>query len=229
MISISGTDAWHSAHPGAAIGLLELSGVEKKLLNPEFNQHKREVETRLRLDFAGCSRRELMMHPVMAAYVQYYKRFTMTYHVLLQVESIIMKGKNLPDVSPLVDANFAAEVNTFVLTAGHDVAKLREPIVIDTAHEAEVMIAMSGSQKEVRKGNMVMRDQLGLCCSILYGQDNRSPITAETEHVLYVSYAPIGVPAETVMDHLIQIKQNVNLFSPNARVEQSRLLQAESR
>jgi len=109
------------------------------------------------------------------------------------------------------------------------VAKLREPIVIDTAHEAEVMIAMSGSQKEVRKGNMVMRDQLGLCCSILYGQDNRSPITAETEHVLYVSYAPIGVPAETVMDHLIQIKQNVNLFSPNARVEQSRLLQAESR
>ena len=229
MISISGTDAWHSAHPGAAIGLLELSGVEKQLLSPELNQHKREVETRLRLDFAGCSRRELMMHPVMAAYVQYYKRFTMTYHVLLQVESIIMKGKNLPDVSPLVDANFAAEVNTFVLTAGHDVAKLREPIVIDTAHEAEVMIAMSGSQKEVRKGDMVMRHQLGLCCSILYGQDNRSPITAETQHVLYVSYAPAGVPAIEIEEHLIQIRQNVYLFSPNARVEQCRLLQAESR
>ena len=226
MISISETDAWHSAHPGAAIGLLELSGVEKKLLSPELNQHKREVEARLRQDFTGCSRRELMMHPVMAAYVQYYKRFTMTYHVLLQVESIIMKGKNLPSVSPLVDANFAAEVNTFVLTAGHDVAKLREPIVIDTAREAEELTAMNGKRKQMRKGDMVMRDQFGLCCSILYGQDNRSPITAETEHVLYVSYAPTGVPAETVMDHLIQIKQNVNLFSPNARVEQCRLLQA---
>lgn len=229
MISISGTDAWHSAHPGAAIGLLELSGVEKKLLSPELNEHKREVEARLRQDFTGCSRRELMMHPVMAAYVQYYKRFTMTYHVLLQVESIIMKGKNLPDVSPMVDANFAAEVNTFVLTAGHDVAKLREPIVIDTAHEAEEMTAMSGSQKEVRKGDMVMRDQLGLCCSILYGQDNRSPITAETDHVLYVSYAPEGVPAEVVMEHLLQIKQNVYLFSPNAWVEQCRVLKADPR
>lgn len=165
----------------------------------------------------------------MAAYIRYYKRFTMTYHVLLQVESIIMKGKNLPDVSPLVDANFTAEVSTFVLTAGHDVAKLREPIVIDTAHEAEEMTAMSGSQKEVRKGDMVMRDQLGLCCSILYGQDNRSPITAETEHVLYVSYAPAGVPAIEIEEHLIQIRQNVYLFSPNARVEQCRLLQAESR
>ncbi len=229
MISISGTDAWHSAHPGAAIGLLEISGIERKLISPELNQHKREVEARLRQDFAGYSRKALMMSPVMAAYIRYYKRFTMTYHVLLQVESIIMKGKNLPDVSPLVDANFTAEVSTFVLTAGHDVAKLREPIVIDTAHEAEEMTAMSGSQKEVRKGDMVMRDQLGLCCSILYGQDNRSPITAETEHVLYVSYAPAGVPAIEIEEHLIQIRQNVYLFSPNARVEQCRLLQAESR
>ncbi len=229
MISISGTDAWHSAHPGAAIGLLEISGIERKLISPELNQHKREVEARLRQDFAGYSRKALMMSPVMAAYIRYYKRFTMTYHVLLQVESIVLKGKNLPNVSPLVDANFTAEVSTFVLTAGHDVAKLREPIVIDTAHEAEVMIAMSGSQKEVRNGDMVMRDQLGLCCSILYGQDNRSPITAETEHVLYVSYAPAGVPAIEIEEHLIQIRQNVYLFSPNARVEQCRLLQAESR
>ena len=213
----------------AAIGLLEDFWHREETISPELNQHKREVEARLRQDFAGYSRKALMMSPVMAAYIRYYKRFTMTYHVLLQVESIIMKSKNLPDVSPLVDANFAAEVNTFVLTAGHDVAKLREPIVIDTAHEAEVMTAMSGSQKEVRKGYMVMRDQLGLCCSILYGQDNRSPITAETEHVLYVSYAPIGVPAIEIEEHLIQIRQNVYLFSPNARVEQCRLLQAESR
>jgi len=229
LISISGTDAWHSAHPGAAIGLLEISGIERKLISPELNQHKREVEARLRQDFAGYSRKALMMSPVMAAYIRYYKRFTMTYHVLLQVESIVLKGKNLPNVSPLVDANFTAEVSTFVLTAGHDVAKLREPIVIDTSHEAEEMTAMNGSQKQMRNGDMVMRDQLGLCCSILYGQDNSSPITAETEHVLYVSYAPTGVPAETVMDHLLQIKQNVNLFSPNARVEQFRLLQAYSR
>jgi len=47
--------------------------------------------------------------------------------VQLQVESIVSKGKSLPNVTPLVDANFVAEVETLVLTAGHDVAKLQAP------------------------------------------------------------------------------------------------------
>jgi len=71
-----------------------------------------------------------------------------------------------------------------------------------------------------------MRDGHGVCCSILYGQDNRSPITAETRHVLYVAYTPSGVPEEAVEAQLRQIELNVRLFAPQARVEQSRLLAA---
>ncbi len=67
----------------------------------------------------------------MAAYERYYKRFDKTYHVQLQVESIVLKGKNLPDVSPLVDANFIAEIETFVLTAGHDVMQLQGSVCMD--------------------------------------------------------------------------------------------------
>ncbi len=73
---------------------------------------------------------------------------------------------------------------------------------------------------------MVMKDADGICCSIIYGQDNRSPITAETTHVLYVAYAPAGVPAEVVDAQLQKIEENIRLFSPNVIVEQHHLLKA---
>ena len=226
MVIISGTAEWRAAYPGAVIGLLELAGVENTLPGQQLNQRKRETEARLRKDYAGFSRKDFLALPVMAAYEQYYRRFNKTYHVQLQVESIVLKDRNLPDVSPLVDANFTAEVDTFVLTAGHDVAKLIEPVLIDVSQPGDEITPMNGAARLIRAGDMVMRDRRGVCCSILYGQDNRSPITAETRRVLYVAYAPPGVLAEAVEAQLWQIEQNVRLFAPQAMVEQSRLLTA---
>jgi DNA/RNA-binding domain of Phe-tRNA-synthetase-like protein len=85
---------------------------------------------------------------------------------------------------------------------------------------------MNGATRTIRAGDMVMRDARGVCCSIIYGQDNRSPIMADTRHVLYVAYAPSGVPEEAVEAQLRQIEQNIRLFAPQAKVEQSRLLKA---
>jgi DNA/RNA-binding domain of Phe-tRNA-synthetase-like protein len=226
MISISGTADWSAAHSGAVMGFLELSGVENRLPCAQLNQRKRQTEAHLRQEFAGFSRQDFLSLPVMAAYQRYYKTFSKNYHVLLQVESIVLKGKILPDVSPLVDANFTAEVETLVLTAGHDVDRLELPVWIDVSRIGDRMTTMSGEVKPIREGDMVMRDAQGVCCTILYGQDNRSPITPETQNVLYVTYAPAGVPAEAVEAHLNQVEQNVRLFAPQARLEQCRLLLA---
>ena len=226
MIKITGNPDWSAAHPGAVIGLLEISGVENPHSSPQLDQRKRLAESRLRRDYAGFSRQDFLALPVMAAYDSYYNRFDKTFHVLLQVESIVLKGKNLPDVSPLVDANFIAEVDTFVLTAGHDVDKLVAPVLIDVSRPGDGMTQMNGQTRLIRPGDMVMRDSLGLCCSILYGQDNRSPITAQTRHVLYVSYVPPGVPAASIENHLRLIEQNIRLFSPRMQVEQCQLMPA---
>ena len=141
----------------------------------------------------------------------------------------MLKGKNLPDVSPLVDSNFIAEVETFILTAGHDAAKLREPVFMDVSREGDTMMQMNGTSKAIRADDMIMKDAHGICCSILYGQDNRSPISPETSHVLYVSYAPAGVQAKAVDLHLQRIVENIRLFSPTAVIEQQQLLVAEIR
>jgi DNA/RNA-binding domain of Phe-tRNA-synthetase-like protein len=164
----------------------------------------------------------------MSAYEHYYKRFDKTFHVRLQVESIVLKGKSLPNVSPLVDANFIAEVETFILTASHDGAKLIGPIFIDVSRIGDQLTQMNGTSKAIRAGDMVMRDASGICCSIIYGQDNRSPISSETAHALYVAYAPTGIPVEVVDGQLGKIEDNIRLVFPSAVVEQHNLLLAEA-
>ena len=227
MLSISATNEWHNNHTGGIIGLLELSGIENTLASSRLDERKRETEARLRERYQGFIRQDFLALPVMSAYERYYKRFDKTYHVQLQVESIVLKGRNLPNVLPLVDANFIAEVETLVLTAGHDVAKLHEPVYIDISREGDQMIQMHGTSKVIRAGDMIMKDADGISCSIIYGQDNRSPISANTSHVLYVAYAPAGVPDELVEAQLQKIEENIRLFSPNVVVEQHRLLKAE--
>jgi DNA/RNA-binding domain of Phe-tRNA-synthetase-like protein len=228
MLTITATDEWRNAHPGATVGLLELSGVETAASLARLEQRKRGTEAHLRERYQGFTRQDFLALPVMAAYEQYYKRFHKTYHVLLQLESIVLKGKNLPSVLPLVDANFTAEVETWILTAGHDVAELRGAISIDVSRQDDVQTQMNGISKELYAGDMIMRDAGGICCSIIYGQDHRSPITAETSRVLYVAYAPAGVSAELVDAHLRVVEENVRLFSPAVVVDQLRLLRAEA-
>ena len=228
MLSISATDEWRISHPGGIIGLLELSGVENIHASSSLDERKRSTETSLREHYKGFTRQDFLAIPIMSAYERYYKRFDKTYHVLLQVESIVLKGKSLPNVIPLVDANFIAEVETLVLTAGHDVARLREPVYIDVSHDGDSMTQMNGASKVIRAGDMIMRDADGISCSIIYGQDNRSPISANTSHVLYVAYAPSGVPAEVADIQLQKIEENMHLFSPNVIVEQHRLIRADA-
>ena len=226
MLSFTATDDWRMSYPGALIGVLEVTGIVNVDSSSVLDDRKRAAEARLRERYHGFTRSDFLALPVMAAYERHYKRFDKTYHVQLQVESIVLKGKRLPSVSPLVDANFMAEVETLVLTAGHDVEHLQGQIVIDISQPGDQQSQMNGATKDMRAGDMVMRDDGGICCSIIYGQDNRSPISSGTTHVLYVAYAPPGVPAEVVNAQMQSIEASICLFAPTAIVEQHRLITA---
>jgi DNA/RNA-binding domain of Phe-tRNA-synthetase-like protein len=228
MLTISATNEWNRAHPGATIGLLEISGIDNSRSSTNLDERKRETEIQLREQYKDFKRADFLVLPVMSAYDQYYKRFNKTYHVQLQLESIVLKGKSLPNVSPAVDSYFMAEVETLILTAGHDVKKLNGPLLIDVSNEGDVIRQMNGENKPIRAGDMVMRDSESTRCSIIYGQDGQSLISADTSHILYVAYVPAGIPSAIVEDLLGKIEENIRLFSPQAVVEQHRLISAIS-
>lgn len=228
MLTISATSEWHSAHRGAMIGLLEISGIDNSGASAVMEARKHATAIHLQEQYKDFKRADFLALPVMSAYDQYYKRFNKTYHVQLQLESIVLKGKSLPSVSPAVDAYFMAEVETLILTAGHDVKKLNGPLLIDVSHEGDTIRQMNGEDKAIRAGDMVMRDAESTRCSILYGQDGQSLISIDTSHILYVAYVPAGIPSAIVEDQLRKVEENIRSFSPQAIVEQHRLLSAIS-
>ena len=213
------TDRWHTAFPGAHVGVLLVGKVDNTKRETPLDEHKRKVEARLREKYAGFSRAELLELETLNAYRDYYRRFGNTYHVQLQLESVVHKGKSLPSVSPLVDANFAAELETLVLTAGHDADLLTQPLTLDVTQGGEAFTGMNGSVKMLKPGDMMMTDAGGVICTVITGQDARTPISPATRRALYAAYAPAGVPVETVKRQLESTLENVLLFAPDAETE----------
>ena len=134
-------------------------------------------------------------------------------------EQVAVKGKPIPGRAALVEAMFMAELENLVLTAGHDISKLVPPVRVDGTRDGDHYVLMNGSERELEAGDMMMADGEGIISSVLYGPDQRTSITPETEEVLFAVYAPVGVGEAAVRDHLDDIRANVMLVSPDAATE----------
>jgi DNA/RNA-binding domain of Phe-tRNA-synthetase-like protein len=226
MIEINVSNRWRETFPGAHIGVLLIGNVDNTTRSTPLEDRKRALETKLRERFAGFSRTELHELEVLRAYRDYYKSFSQTYHVQLQLESVVHKGKSLPTVNPLVDASFIAELETLILTASHDADQLESPLTIDATGGGEAFTQMNGTPRTLKPGDMMMTDAAGIICTILLGQDARTPITSRTPRALFVTYAPAGVRVETVKRQLELIAEYVALFAPEAKLEMTEVFAA---
>lgn len=216
MIQIS--ESWFESHPGAALGILALNNVIPAAETDRLEQKKSLLENQLRARFQDQNRASIRSLPEMEAYTKYYRRFKKTYHILLQLESITQKNKPIPRGPVLVQVMFMAEMESFLLTAGHDLDKIRGPINLASSNGEEVYKLLRGDTTSCKAGDMIMSDQLGVICSIIYGQDSRTSIANETENVLYVTYIPPGITEQMIDHHLDELEQNVALISPSATI-----------
>lgn len=185
----------------------------------ELEKRKAELEESLRAQFAGQDRAAIASHPVLKVYAEYYKRFKKTYHVQLQLESIVLKGKSIPTVASLVECMFMAEVKNMLLTAGHDLDKLQLPLTLDVTQGTESYTVMRGETQTVKAGDMIISDQIGIISDIIYGPDQRTQITESTRNVVFTVYTPAGIEETLITKHLEDMRDYVLVVAPDAEVE----------
>jgi DNA/RNA-binding domain of Phe-tRNA-synthetase-like protein len=188
---------------------------------------RREIGSELRRRFGSLDRKALRELRVYRDYEAYYKKYDKSYHVRLQLESVALKGRDVPPISSLVTPMFLAELENGVLTAGHDLDRLTLPVTVRIAREGE-HFALLGNQKdqEAREGDQALADGKGLIGTILHGPDHRTRMDETTRNALYVVYGVPGVDAETVRAHLGRIRDLVRLALPEARAEGPEILRA---
>jgi DNA/RNA-binding domain of Phe-tRNA-synthetase-like protein len=217
MLTIS--EAWKNMYPGAAVGLLAMQDVANPEGHAALDQRKEALEKELRIRFASYDRASLRELPVLKAYHNFYKRFDKTYHVQLQLESLVFKGKPIPRVAALVECMFMAELKNQMLTAMHDMDILDLPVRLDVADGSEGFIAYNGEEKVLKPGDMYIADRQGVISSVIYGPDQRTRIRPETRRALFTTYAPPGIDEKMVWEHLEDIRANVHLITPEAKTE----------
>jgi DNA/RNA-binding domain of Phe-tRNA-synthetase-like protein len=217
MLTVS--QGWKDRFPGAVVGVLTVNGVTNPKSHAGLDARKRELEDAIRSKYAGMERAELRELERMTVYASYYKKHKKSYHVLLQLESVL-QGKPIPSISGLVEANFMAELKNHLLTAAHDGDSLEQPITLDVSTGTEEFMQMTGNRQVLREGDMVISDAQGVMSCIIYGPDRRTKVTPETRNVVYTTYSPAGIGESAVRDHLTDIKENILLFAPNAQVQQ---------
>lgn len=218
-MEFAGSDEWKEAYPGAAVGLLAMRQVRNPDVDPALDMRSGLLEVELRRRYAGWDRAALKASPILAAYHAYYRHFGKTYHVMLQLESVAFKGHPVGGTGSLVRAMLMAELDTLLLTAGHDQQALRGPIGIHVATGEERTTRLDGQEQTLKDGDMYIADAEGVLSSILYGPDVRTRVVAGTHAVLYTVYAPPGIPPERVREHLSGLEDLVRLASPKAVTE----------
>src|SRR5438105_1948660 len=149
------TDAWRQTFPEARVGLLAIDGVANPPAHAPLEERVRDLETRLRNQFAGADRAALLALPAVQAYVSHYRAFGQNYHVVRQLESVAFKGKPLTSPGALVLAMFAAEIESQLLTAGHDLDALRPPLLLDRSSDGDRFTGIGGQELVLRPGDML--------------------------------------------------------------------------
>jgi DNA/RNA-binding domain of Phe-tRNA-synthetase-like protein len=213
------SDGWKAAFPGVFAGVLAMRNVANPAHCGDLNMVKQALQDRLRDRFSDGDRRAIEALAPIQAYNAYYKRFKKSYHVQLQLESIVFKGKSIPSVAALVEAMFIAEIKNLLLTAGHDLDIVRLPATLNVSAGNELYTLLRGEEQVLKPGDMMISDGEGVISSVLYGPDQRTQIRPSTEHVLFTVYAPPGIEEQAVHQHLQDIRSNVLIVSPDAEVE----------
>ncbi len=197
------------------VGFLVMSGISNLNFSEALDKARCKLEEEIRERYGPMTRQELKHIYPMGAYVFYYKKFGYTYHVLQQLESVA-HGKSIPNVSTAVEAMFMAELKNMLLTAGHDLEKIKQPLILQESSGEESYAGINGKLVKTVPGDIMIMDGESVVSSILKGPDSRTRIGEKTRQALFTVYAPAGIDEKDIVRHLSDIESNVRVFSPDA-------------
>lgn len=112
----------------------------------------------------------------------------------------ILAGKNLPRISPVVNAYNIASVRTLITFSAFDADRISyaDEIVLNVrfARDGEE-VTLIGNRKRRLKNELVLTDTSNILCVYVHGDVDSTKVREDTENILIVAY---GVPGIDIRD-----------------------------
>jgi len=138
-----------SIYPKAKFGSMVVGGISNIAERSTMNHIVDTELEQIKLKYPNYQRQAALMTEPLCYYAAYYKRYKKSYHVLGQLESILIKGRSIPPVGAPIEAMFIAEVKNLLLTAGHDLDLIKGTLTVDVATECISYAGLSGKEQQL--------------------------------------------------------------------------------
>jgi DNA/RNA-binding domain of Phe-tRNA-synthetase-like protein len=204
----------HALYPKAKVGILVLNGAAPAV--PVDEAVARDAMTEIVRWYADMDRATLKSLSPIRFYCDYYRRFGYSYHVLGQLESVLKGKKQLHAESGLLQSMFITEMESMLLTAGHDLRNLQTPLRLTVAAGGEPYVSITGNETTCVSGDLMICDGSGVISSILRGPDHRTRITGATTDVLFTLYAPPGIEDAQILPAMETLAARVHKCLPDS-------------
>ena len=186
-------------------GSLIIHNVQNGKKSKVLEEQKRNLERMIQQNSMEPNQDKLIQN-----YNVFFNRWGKTYPIEFQIKTIKSGGK-FPQVSVLVDCMFLAELQNHILTSGHDLDLIHGKLVFDITKGDEQYLKLNGKEQELKKDDIILKDEKGILASVLYGPARRTSIIPETKNALFFAWCPYGMDKELIVNHLNKILQNLIL------------------
>lgn len=201
---------------GVPFGVLEVTYPAKTLWREDaFRAMTGEHLQALKERFADYDRKAVFGENV---YFRFFKKFKKTYPVLMQLESILLKGRPFPDANPITAIPFLVELETQHLLGTHDVDQVQGSVQLFAGTEKAPFPGMRGEEVHTYPGDFCGRDDGGIIFSMIAGADDRTCVRESSTHVFYPVFGVAGQPAEELAAVLDRLEEYVKTLAPDAEM-----------
>lgn len=150
-------------------------------------------------------------------YVRFFKKFKKTYPVMLQFESVILRGQPFPQDNPIREVPFLMELTTRMLSGVHDVDQVRGAIELFLGVDRTPFMGLNGRESYTYPGDFCGRDDGGVIFSAIAGCDMRTRARLESRHAFYPVFGTPDMPAEAVWEAIGTLVRYVNTLAPESQ------------
>ncbi|MFR4068161.1 MAG: hypothetical protein ACLT1T_04295 [Oscillospiraceae bacterium] len=150
-------------------------------------------------------------------YFRFFRKFKKTFPVMMQFESVLLKGREFPKSNAVTAVPFLAELETHVLTGTYDVEQLLGPAELYLAQAKEPFAGLRGDLVHTHRRSL--RPRRGRHhLSMIAGADARTCARQTSRHVFYSVFGVPGQDPAALRPMQERLAEYARILAPDAEV-----------